>query len=85
MTLGAALPDGTPGALRLRAHRFIRGGWKFHRCVNPDCGRLYPMGEERCGAVNHLTAPLYLCRNCGADYLRLTGDLDAEPLRAQRR
>jgi hypothetical protein len=23
LTLGAALPDGTPGALRLRAHRFI--------------------------------------------------------------
>jgi hypothetical protein len=27
LTIGAALPDGTPGALRLRAHRFIRGGW----------------------------------------------------------
>jgi hypothetical protein len=46
---GAALPDGTPGALRLRAHCLIRGGWRFHRCVQPDCGRLYPMGEERCG------------------------------------
>jgi ATP-dependent helicase YprA (DUF1998 family) len=79
--LGAALPDGTPGALRLRAHRFIRGGWKFYRCVNPDCGKLYPMGEERCSACNHLTAPLYLCRNCGADYLRMVGDIDREPLR----
>lgn len=82
LIIGAALPDGTPGALRLRAHRFIRGGWQFHRCVNPACGKLYAKGEERCGACNHLTAPLYLCRNCGADYLRLVGDLDAEPLRA---
>ena len=48
---GAALPDGVPGALRLRAHRFIRGGWRFHRCLNPNCGRLYPMGEERCAAL----------------------------------
>jgi hypothetical protein len=80
LVIGAALPDNVPGALRLRAHRFIRGGWKFHRCVNPDCGRLYPMGEERCGACNHLTAPLYLCRNCGADYLRFAGDLETEPL-----
>lgn len=79
LVLGAALPDGTPGALRLRAHRFLRGGWKFHRCLNPDCGKLYPMGEERCGSCNHSTAPLYLCRNCGADYLRLAGDLDSGP------
>ena len=81
LVIGAALPDGTPGALRLRAHRFLRGGWKFHRCVNPDCGKLYPMGEERCSACNHLTAPLYLCRNCGADYLRMVGDVETEPLR----
>jgi len=81
LVVGAALPDGTPGALRLRAHRFIRGGWQFHRCVNPECGKLYPMGEEKCATCNHPTAPLYLCRNCGADYLRLAGDLDA-PLRA---
>lgn len=80
LTLGAALPDGTPGALRLRTHRFIRGGWKFYRCVNPACGRLYPMGEERCGSCQHVTAPLYLCRNCGADYLRFAGDIDNEPL-----
>jgi hypothetical protein len=71
---GAALPDGVPGALRLRAHRFIRGGWRFHRCLNPNCGRLYPMGEERCAGCNWPTAPVYICRNCGADYLRFVGD-----------
>lgn len=80
LVIGAGLPDATPAALRLRAHRFVRGGWKFHRCINPDCGKLYPMGEERCGACNHMTAPLYLCRNCGADYLRLAGDPDQGPL-----
>ncbi len=69
LVVGAALPDGVPGALRLRAHRFIRGGWRFTRCVDPGCGRLYPMGEEQCecGAI---AAPLYLCRSCGADTLR---------------
>lgn len=81
LTIGAALADGIPGVLRLRAHRFIRGGWKFHRCLNPDCGRVYPMGEEQCSSCNYRTAPLYLCRNCGADYLRLAGDPDNEPLR----
>jgi hypothetical protein len=64
----------------LRVHRFIRGGWKFYRCVNPDCGRLYPKGEEQCSSCNFRTAPLYLCRNCGADYLRFTGDFAAGPL-----
>ncbi len=82
LVIGAALPDGTKGALRLRAHRFIRGGWEFYRCVNPECGRLYPKGEEHCTACNHPTAPLYLCRNCGADYLRLVGDPLNEPLHA---
>ncbi|MEA5540355.1 DEAD/DEAH box helicase [Limnoraphis robusta Tam1] len=81
---GAALPEGTPGALRIRAHRFIRGGWHFYRCLNPECGKLYPMGEERC-RCGYSTAPLYLCRNCGAHYLRLVGkspvDPGAEPLR----
>jgi replicative superfamily II helicase len=81
LVIGAALPDGTPGALRLRAHRFVRGGWKFHRCVNPACGKLYPLGEERCSACNHPTAPLYLCRSCGADYLRVVGDIEEGPLR----
>lgn len=69
LVVGAALPDGTPGALRLRAHRFIRGGWRFTRCINPGCGRLYPMGEERC-ECGTIAAPLYLCRSCGADMLR---------------
>lgn len=69
LVVGAALPDGTPGALRLRAHRFIRGGWRFTRCLNPACGRLYPMGEEQC-ECGYVAAPLYLCRSCGADTLR---------------
>ena len=56
LVIGAALPDGTPGALRLRAHRFIRGGWQFHRCLNPACGRLYAKGEEQCSACHHPTA-----------------------------
>ena len=79
LLVGAALPEGTPGALQLRAHRFIRGGWQFHRCVNPSCGKLYPMGEERCECGSY-TAPLYLCRNCGADYLRFVGEPTAAPL-----
>lgn len=74
LVIGAALPDATPGALRLRAHRFLRGGWRFHRCLNPACGRLYPLGEEHCRDCGHPTAPLHLCRNCGADYLQLAGD-----------
>jgi len=79
LNLGGALPEGSPGALQLRAHRFIRGGWQFHRCVNPMCGRLYPMGEEWC-TCGHRTAPIYLCRNCGADYLRFVGDDEASSL-----
>lgn len=69
LVAGATLPDGAPGALRLRAHRFVRGGWRFTRCVNPACGRLYPMGEEQC-TCGLVAAPLYLCRSCGADTLR---------------
>lgn len=84
LVVGAALPDGASGpisgALRLRVHRFLRGGWRFHRCVNPECGRLYPMGEEKCHC-GHATAPLYLCRNCGADYLRFIGNPEDGPLR----
>ncbi len=80
LVVGAALPEDTRGALRLRAHQLIRGGWQFHRCVDPACGRLYPMGEARC-ACGHATAPLYLCRNCGADYLRFVGDPNTESLR----
>lgn len=74
LAIGAALPDKTPGALRLRVHRFIRGGWQFHRCVNPACGKIFPLGEEKCNACNYFTAPLHLCRNCGAHYLRFIGD-----------
>jgi hypothetical protein len=80
LNLGAALPEPTPGSLQLRAHRFIRGGWQFHRCVDPACGKLYPMGEEECDCGRR-TAPLYLCRNCGADYLRFVGDDEANGLR----
>jgi len=80
LNIGAALPDGTPGSLRLRVHSFIRGGWQFHRCLDPDCGRLYPMGEQDC-ECGYQTAPLYLCRNCGAHYLRLIGDESAEELK----
>lgn len=69
---GSALPEGTPGALRLRAHRLIRGGWQFVRCVDSACGRIFPMGQPVC-ACGRVTAPLLLCRNCGADYLRLRG------------
>jgi hypothetical protein len=79
LLVGAALPEGTPGALQLRAHRLIRGGWQFHRCINPACGKLYPMGEEHC-QCGHQTAPLYLCRNCGADYLRFIGEPTSQPL-----
>ena len=77
---GSALPDGTPGVLRLRAHRLIRGGWKFVRCIDPACGRIYPMGQPSC-ACGRATAPLFLCRNCGADYLRLSGDPAAGQMR----
>lgn len=73
LRLGAALPEGTPGNLRLRAHRFVRGGWEFYRCLNPECGKLFPKGEERCDQCGTLTAPLYLCRACGADFMRLSG------------
>lgn len=80
LLIGSALPEGTPGALRLRAHRLLRGGWAFHRCVDPDCGRVYPMGESKCDC-GRSTAPLMLCRNCGADYLRLAGEPASAPLR----
>lgn len=60
-------------ALRLRAHRFVRGGWQFYRCLNPECGTLHPRGESQCVKCGSPTAPLYLCRICGADFLRLQG------------
>lgn len=74
LVAGAALPDSTPGALRLRTHRFIRGGWSFHRCVNPDCGKLFPFPKEQCDECGGFTAPLYVCRSCGAHVLRFKGD-----------
>ena len=80
----AALPGGAgqPGALRLRAHRFVRGGWEFSRCLNPGCGALYPHGESECPACCSAAAPLYLCRNCGADFWRMRGAAEgAGPLR----
>lgn len=73
---GAALPDG-PGALRLRTHRLIRGGWRFHRCLAPECGRLYALGEGLC-SCGRPTAPLLICRSCGADALHLVGAKDPE-------
>jgi hypothetical protein len=76
LSAGAQLGE-VPGALRLRAHRFIRGGWKFHRCVDPACGRLYAMGEGNC-TCGKVTAPLLLCRSCGADTLHFGGAEDPE-------
>ncbi len=70
LLVGAALPDEVENGLKLRAHRIIRGGWRFHRCMNKQCGKLYPMGEESCSVCGYPTAPLFLCRNCGADYYR---------------
>ena len=76
LVIGAALPEEVVGTLRLRSHRFVRGGWMFHRCINPACHKIFPRGEEHCRDCHHQTAPLYLCRNCGADYLRVVGELD---------
>lgn len=76
LRIGAALPEGTPGGLRLRAHRFIRGGWEFYRCLNPECGKLFPKGEDKCDRCGSRTAPLHLCRSCGADFWRMTGPED---------
>ena len=73
----AAIGD-VPGALRLRVHRFIRGGWRFHRCVDPSCGKLYPMGEATC-SCGKAAAPLLLCRACGADALHFAAEGDGEP------
>jgi len=80
LLIGGALSDDIPAALRIKVHQLFRGGWQFYRCVNPECGKLYPKGEERCECGN-FTAPLYLCRNCGADYLRFVGDEEPEQLR----
>lgn len=74
LVAGAALPDGCPGALRLRTHRLLRGGWSFHRCVDRTCGQLYATESGECDACTLKTAPLYLCRVCGAHALRFCGD-----------
>ena len=78
---GAALPDDVSGGLRLKTHRFVRGGWQFHRCVDPVCGKLHPMGEERC-TCGKPTAPLNVCRNCGADALRFRSEPPDDPSQA---
>lgn len=75
---GTALPEETPNILRLRAHRFFRGGWRFHRCLNADCGHLQAMGEDKCSVCQSRTAPLLLCRSCGADAVVLEGDPSKE-------
>jgi Protein kinase domain/DEAD/DEAH box helicase/Domain of unknown function (DUF1998)/Helicase conserved C-terminal domain len=62
-----------PGALRLRAHRFLRGGWRFHRCVDPACGKLYARGEDTCVQCGKAAAPLLICRACGVDALHFRG------------
>jgi superfamily II DNA/RNA helicase len=78
LLVGTALPDDVPNVLRLRVHRFFRGGWRFHRCLNPQCGHLQPMGEEHCCTCGGRTAPLLLCRSCGADFVALEGSPDKE-------
>ena len=66
------------GALKLKAHRFLRGGFRFCRCVDESCGKLHARGEGECGACGKMTAPLLLCRSCGADALHLMGGEDPE-------
>jgi len=80
LELGVLLDETSPLQLNIKAHRLVRGGWKFYRCTNPKCGKVYPRGEEHCSECHSPTAPLYLCRNCGADYLRLVGESDATEL-----
>lgn len=73
LRVGSAAPHEMPGALRLRVHRLARGGWMFYRCVDPACGRLYARGELQC-TCGKATAPLYMCRSCGAESLRFVGE-----------
>jgi replicative superfamily II helicase len=73
LAIGAELPDESPGTLPLRVHGLVRGGWQFHRCIDPACGTLHPKGESACVHCGRPTAPLYLCRHCGADFLRMAG------------
>ena len=77
LRIGSALPESCADRLRLRTHRFVRGGWIFQRCIDPSCGRLYPRGESMC-QCGKPTAPLLLCRSCGADFLEMRGTMDGE-------
>lgn len=74
---GATLGD-VPGAIKLRAHRFLRGGWKFHRCIDPACGALHPRGEVSCKTCGKPAAPLLICRSCGVDALHFRGPREPE-------
>lgn len=82
LLVGTALPDGVPGVLRIRAHRVFRGGWRFHQCLDPNCRHLQPMGEDVCAVCAHQTAPLLLCRSCGADYVVLESENPQDPTTA---
>lgn len=73
LQVGSAVPHDIPGALQLRVHRLARGGWMFYRCVDPECGKLYARGELQC-SCGKATAPLYMCRSCGAESLRFVGE-----------
>ncbi len=42
----AHCPMELPARCALRVHRFIRGGWQFHRCVNPGCGGCSPRARS---------------------------------------
>lgn len=77
LVVGAAVPARVAGGLRLRTHRFVRGGWRFHLCVDPACGSLHPMAETECGC-GAPTAPLFICRGCGVHALGFRGD-DPDP------
>ena len=76
LEIGARLPEDLPGSLPLRVHCLVRGGWEFHRCIDPSCGTVHPKGEASCVKCGRPTAPLYLCRHCGADFLRMSGGED---------
>ena len=79
LLVGASLGE-IPGSLRLRMHQFFRGGWEFYRCLSPTCLKLFPHYRDQC-ECGHKTAQLFLCRSCGADYVRLIGDPLRAPLR----
>ena len=47
LRLGAVLPDGYAGALRLKVHRFVRGGGSSIGAPTPNAVNS-TMGEEKC-------------------------------------